>query len=153
MPDTQWRNSTSRTAACLVLDASEKWKRSPFWGTQFGLDQGNPGWLDVSASYHPTPTPTPKHGATARSDHGQHKVSGPRQRATSPKASTAWTLPSGATFPLIPWTSHHHATTSHDKQPGLFPERQGAASADSPWENRSGACVFISRPGWGLNRR
>ena len=91
----------------------------------------------------------PQHTVTMSNTRSQVHVEG----QLLPKASTAWTLPSGATFPLIPWTSHHQATASHDKQPALFPERQGAASADSPWENPSGACVFISQPGWGLNSR
>ena len=108
MPDTQWRNSTSRTAACLVLGASEKWKRSPFWGTQFGLGRGNPGWLDISASHYPIPTPTPKHGAAARSDHGRHKASGPCKRAASPQSfRSLWSnISSKSLGPLITMQPH-----------------------------------------------
>ena len=149
MPDTQWRNSTSRTAACLVLGASEKWKRSPFWGDAVWAWPRDPGWPDVSASHHPTSAPAPKHGATARSDHGRHKASGPRQRAAFPQSfcsldPSLWNISSKSLGPLITM-----ATTSHENQPELFPERQGVTSAASPWENPSGAPVIISWQGWG----
>ena len=119
--------------------------RDPLWAWP-----GNPGWPDVSASHHPTSTPTPQHGATACGDHGQHKVSGSRRRAASPQSfrSLDPSLWSNISFnslgPLITM-----ATTSHEKQPELFPERQGVTSAASPWENPSGAPIIISWQGWG----
>ena len=143
-------NSTSRTATCLVLGASEKCKRSSFWGTQFGLGQG------TQAGQTSVPhiiLPPPQHlsmGPTACGDHGQHKVSGSHRRAASPQSfrSLDPSLWSNISFnslgPLITM-----ATASHEKQPELFPERQGVTSAASPWENPSGAPIIISWQGWG----
>lgn len=114
-------NGNTRTAAGLVLGISGKWKRYPFWGTQFGFGQGNPGWKSVPY----TIPQTTQCGATARGDHRQHKVSGPCTRAASPQSfhrldpSLQANIFSNSLQPLNTMT-----TASHNKQPGLFPERQ-----------------------------
>lgn len=54
----------------------------PSGGCSLGL-VGEPR-LAGHQCHYPFPTPIPKHGAAARSDHGRHKASGPRKRAASP---------------------------------------------------------------------